>query len=82
MIDPENEDGFALMWGGVRSNYGIVVPSFPAAMATASGDGDGVVVQPMNTAAFTCIAIQIKITKFLSLSEALPFGEAVRSEMW
>ena len=26
LIDPDNGDGFALMWGGVRSNYGIVVP--------------------------------------------------------
>lgn len=25
-IDPDNGDGFALMWGGVRSNHGIVVP--------------------------------------------------------
>lgn len=23
LIDPDNADGFALMWGGVRSNYGI-----------------------------------------------------------
>lgn len=26
MIDPDNGDGFALMWGGVRSNYGILIP--------------------------------------------------------
>ncbi|KAI1709460.1 AAA domain-containing protein [Ditylenchus destructor] len=25
LIDPDNGDGFALMWGGVRSNYGIVL---------------------------------------------------------
>uniref|UniRef100_A0A0K0EY96 SAP domain-containing protein n=1 Tax=Strongyloides venezuelensis TaxID=75913 RepID=A0A0K0EY96_STRVS len=23
LIEPENSDGFALMWGGIRSNYGI-----------------------------------------------------------
>lgn len=23
LIDPDNADGFALMWGAVRSNYGI-----------------------------------------------------------
>lgn len=26
VIDPDNGDGFALMWGGVRSTYGIRVP--------------------------------------------------------
>nr|CAD2164756.1 unnamed protein product [Meloidogyne enterolobii] len=26
LIDPDNADGFALMWGGVRANYGIIVP--------------------------------------------------------
>ena len=26
LIEPDNADGFALMWGGVRSNYGVVVP--------------------------------------------------------
>lgn len=26
LIDPDNADGFALMWGGVRANYGVVVP--------------------------------------------------------
>jgi hypothetical protein len=26
LIEPDNGDGFALMWGGVRSNYGVVVP--------------------------------------------------------
>uniref|UniRef100_A0A7E4VTE1 SAP domain-containing protein n=1 Tax=Panagrellus redivivus TaxID=6233 RepID=A0A7E4VTE1_PANRE len=26
LIEPDNSDGFALMWGGVRSNYGIPVP--------------------------------------------------------
>ncbi|VDM39562.1 unnamed protein product [Toxocara canis] len=26
VIDPDNGDGFALMWGGVRSTYGICVP--------------------------------------------------------
>ncbi|KAI1716875.1 AAA domain-containing protein [Ditylenchus destructor] len=25
LIDPDNGDGFALMWGGVRSNYGIIL---------------------------------------------------------
>lgn len=25
LIDPDNQDGFALMWGGVKSNYGILV---------------------------------------------------------
>lgn len=26
LIDPDNADGFALMWGGVRANYGVIVP--------------------------------------------------------
>jgi hypothetical protein len=25
LIEPDNGDGFALMWGGVRSNYGIAI---------------------------------------------------------
>ncbi|CAG9536562.1 unnamed protein product [Cercopithifilaria johnstoni] len=36
IIDPDNGDGFALMWGGARSTYGIRVPSdivdFPTVM--------------------------------------------------
>uniref|UniRef100_A0AAF5PJC0 SPRY domain-containing protein n=2 Tax=Wuchereria bancrofti TaxID=6293 RepID=A0AAF5PJC0_WUCBA len=36
IIDPDNGDGFALMWGGARSTYGIRIPSdvvnFPAVM--------------------------------------------------
>jgi len=28
LIDPDNLDGFALMWGGVRSNYGYQVSPF------------------------------------------------------
>lgn len=27
LIDPDNQDGFALMWGGVKSNYGLLVPN-------------------------------------------------------
>uniref|UniRef100_A0A915PUV4 SAP domain-containing protein n=1 Tax=Setaria digitata TaxID=48799 RepID=A0A915PUV4_9BILA len=34
IIDPDNGDGFALMWGGARSTYGVRIPSdvtnFPA----------------------------------------------------
>lgn len=26
IIDPDNGDGFALMWGGARSTYGIRIP--------------------------------------------------------
>lgn len=26
LIDPDNQDGFALMWGGVKSNYGLLIP--------------------------------------------------------
>lgn len=26
LIDPENGDGFVLMWGCVRSNYGLRLP--------------------------------------------------------
>lgn len=36
IIDPDNGDGFALMWGGARSTYGIRIPpdvvNFPAVM--------------------------------------------------
>ncbi|CAD5208665.1 unnamed protein product [Bursaphelenchus xylophilus] len=27
LVDPDNGDGFALMWGCVKSNYGLIVPS-------------------------------------------------------
>jgi hypothetical protein len=27
LIDPDNGDGFALMWGCVRSNYGLRFPN-------------------------------------------------------
>lgn len=27
IIDPDNGDGFALMWGGARSTYGIRIPT-------------------------------------------------------
>ncbi|KAL3106178.1 hypothetical protein niasHT_016865 [Heterodera trifolii] len=26
LVDPDNSDGFALMWGGVRANWGVLVP--------------------------------------------------------
>uniref|UniRef100_A0A183CH87 B30.2/SPRY domain-containing protein n=1 Tax=Globodera pallida TaxID=36090 RepID=A0A183CH87_GLOPA len=26
LVDPDNGDGFALMWGGVRANWGVLVP--------------------------------------------------------
>ncbi|CAD5205870.1 unnamed protein product [Bursaphelenchus okinawaensis] len=26
LVDPDNGDGFALMWGCVRSNYGLIIP--------------------------------------------------------
>jgi hypothetical protein len=80
------------MWGGVRSNYGIVFPEFPAPPDSAGGS-DGT--EPMDAAknageeiidqkpprmgsgtSITCIAVQIKITELLSLKH-LPFEEPV-----
>uniref|UniRef100_A0A1I7VNZ2 SAP domain-containing protein n=2 Tax=Loa loa TaxID=7209 RepID=A0A1I7VNZ2_LOALO len=34
IIDPDNGDGFALMWGGARSTYGIQIPSDVAGFPT------------------------------------------------
>ncbi|CAI4226257.1 unnamed protein product [Auanema sp. JU1783] len=66
LIEPENADGLALMWGGVKSNYGIRLPF----RDVRNSDED----METNSSSGSIIAFQVKIIEFLS-TKHLPFEE-------
>ncbi|WKY03673.1 hypothetical protein Q1695_004990 [Nippostrongylus brasiliensis] len=61
IIDPDNQDGLALVWGGVRSTHGI--------LPSCRGEADADVENAVKTMVF-----QVKITDLLT-TRHLPFDE-------